>query len=194
MCWDLPSTRAEMTLPGPIRGEYCGQLTNQRAVLFTQRWQREVDLGCLLQPRPRRLGLGLPLAPRQVHKVQLALEIFFIFTFPKYFLLFYNYFFLYNDMITFLMWPSPPESIISMLMVNMEWDLKYETLIEWSLAFFKYWESWLESGIPSDNRQWPGGVRVHLGGARGPVVPPLGHQRLALPSVGHRVQRDVLNI
>ena len=28
--------------------------------------------------------------------------------------------------ITFLMWPSPPESIISMLMVNMEWDLAFE--------------------------------------------------------------------
>ena len=29
-------------------------------------------------------------------------------------------------MITFLMWPSPPESIISMFMVNMEWDLTFD--------------------------------------------------------------------
>jgi hypothetical protein len=37
----------------------------------------------------------------------------------------------------------------------------------------------------------PGGVRVHLGGPRGPVAPPLRHQGLALSSVAHRVKGNV---
>ena len=40
----------------------------------------------------------------------------------------------------------------------------------------------------------PGGVRVHLGGSRGPVLPALSHHGLALRGVTHSMQGDVLHI
>ena len=121
MCWDLPSTRAEMTLPAPIRDEYCGQLTNQRAV-FEMTLPSADSERLILVASFSRAPVASVLACRSLPARSTR------FNLPwKYLcLLEVAQIFIYVLQITFLMWPSPPESIISMLMVNMEWDLALE--------------------------------------------------------------------
>ena len=46
-------------------------VVRQRADDVAERGQRQIDLGGLPQPLGARLRLGLPLAARQVHQVQL---------------------------------------------------------------------------------------------------------------------------